>query len=81
MTAPVSLKRKDPRNHYEVNNDPAKLDAFYDRFLGPGGKDLLSEEVKWQAVTHKTFDQGRRGFNDRLAFLGAAHSSSDEAQH
>lgn len=31
---------------------------------------MLSDEVKWLAVTHKSFDQGRRGFNDRLAFLG-----------
>ena len=25
---------------------------------------------QWLAVTHKSFDHGRRGFNDRLAFLG-----------
>jgi len=25
---------------------------------------------KWLAVTHKSFDHGRQGFNDRLAFLG-----------
>jgi len=31
---------------------------------------VLTEEVKWLAVTHKSFDQGRRGFNDRLAFFG-----------
>ena len=31
---------------------------------------MLSEETKWLAVTHKSFDHGRRGFNDRLAFLG-----------
>lgn len=46
------------------------LDKFYIEFLGPGGDKMLSEEVKWLAVTHKSFDQGRRGFNDRLAFLG-----------
>jgi len=38
--------------------------------LGEGGEKVLSEEVKWLAVTHKSFDQGRRGFNDRLAFVG-----------
>lgn len=38
--------------------------------LGEGGDKILSEEVKWLAVTHKSFDQGRRGFNDRLAFIG-----------
>ncbi|KAJ8125564.1 hypothetical protein O1611_g8075 [Lasiodiplodia mahajangana] len=31
---------------------------------------MLPDELKWLAVTHKSFDQGRRGFNDRLAFLG-----------
>ena len=31
---------------------------------------MLEEEIKWLAVTHKSFDHGRRGFNDRLAFLG-----------
>jgi large subunit ribosomal protein L15 len=38
--------------------------------LGNGGDQVLSDELKWLAVTHKSFDQGRRGFNDRLAFLG-----------
>lgn len=40
------------------------------KMLGKDGDKLLSEDVKWLAVTHKSFDQGRRGFNDRLAFLG-----------
>lgn len=31
---------------------------------------MLSEEVKWLAITHKGFDQGRRGFNDRLTNMG-----------
>jgi len=34
---------------------------------------MLTEEVKWLAVTHKSFDQGRRGYNDRLAFFGRIH--------
>jgi hypothetical protein len=41
---------------------------------GPGGvargAALLRDETKWLAVTHKTFDQGKRGFNERLAFYG-----------
>ena len=37
---------------------------------------MLSEETKWLAVTHKSFDHGRRGFNDRLAFLGKLHDTS-----
>lgn len=70
MTAPVSLKRHDPENRYDCNEDPAVLDAVYARVLGDGGEKLLTDEVKWLAVTHKSFDQGRRGYNDRLAFLG-----------
>jgi len=31
---------------------------------------MLSEEVKWLAITHRSFDQGRRGFNDRLTNMG-----------
>ncbi|KAF7559476.1 hypothetical protein G7046_g4678 [Stylonectria norvegica] len=55
---------------WSVNNDPKKLDEVYDRLLGQGGNRMLPDEVKWLAVTHKSFDQGRRGFNDRLALLG-----------
>ncbi|KAL4967723.1 mitochondrial 54S ribosomal protein mL57 [Aspergillus stella-maris] len=55
---------------WPVNDDPKLLDQFYIRFLGEGGDKVLTDEVKWLAVTHKSFDQGRRGFNDRLAFLG-----------
>lgn len=55
---------------WSVNNDPKKLDEVYDRLLGPNGSRLLPEELKWLAVTHKSFDQGRRGFNDRLALVG-----------
>ncbi|KAI2023819.1 hypothetical protein LOZ12_000215 [Ophidiomyces ophidiicola] len=68
MKAPVRLRG--PEDKFEVNSDPEKLDKFYIRMLGEGGDEMLSEEVKWQAVTHKSFDQGRRGFNDRLAYLG-----------
>jgi len=34
------------------------------------GSKFLSEETKWLAVTHKSFDQGKRGFNERLSLLG-----------
>jgi large subunit ribosomal protein L15 len=69
MKAPYTWRIKDPQ-HWECNSDPARLDQFYIKFLGRGGDKVLSEEVKWLAVTHKSFDQGRRGFNDRLALLG-----------
>lgn len=72
MKAPFSPHRvKDPsRKVWSVNSDPKKLDQMYLRLLGSGGDKLLPDEIKWLAVTHKSFDQGRRGFNDRLAFLG-----------
>lgn len=58
------------RTVWKVNEDPDKLDTMYKRFLGPRGEELLPDEIKWLAVTHKSFDQGRRGFNDRIAYLG-----------
>jgi len=76
MKAPYPVKIKNTELVWECNSDPVKLDQFYIRFLGPGGENVLSEEVKWLAITHKSFDQGRRGFNDRLAFLGMIHALS-----
>ena len=70
LKAPYPVKIKNTDQVWESNNDPVKLDQFYIRFLGPGGDTVLSDEVKWLAITHKSFDQGKRGFNDRLAFLG-----------
>ena len=72
MRAPFSLKKNSPRNSYKVNDDKGVLDRTYRRILGNDGDKLLSDDVKWLAVTHKSFDQGRRGYNDRLAFLGKA---------
>lgn len=72
MKAPIQMDvAKKPENKvWAVNNDPKKLDDMYNRLLGPGGSKMLPEELKWLAVTHKSFDQGRRGFNDRLALMG-----------
>ncbi|KAK2623788.1 hypothetical protein QTJ16_006969 [Diplocarpon rosae] len=70
MKAPFSWRIKDPEKQWECNTSPARLDHFYSKLLGRGGEKVLTEEVKWLAITHKSFDQGRRGFNDRLAFLG-----------
>lgn len=66
------MRIRNDRTPFEANSDPKKLDAFYVNFLGKGGDRVLTEEVKWLAVTHKSFDQGRRGFNDRLAFFGTS---------
>lgn len=76
MKAPVSLKPWKPQNQWKVNESQQDLDTFYKRLLGEDGDKLLSDEVKWLAVTHKSFDQGRRGYNDRLAFLGRLYWDS-----
>ncbi|ODH51040.1 hypothetical protein GX48_02825 [Paracoccidioides brasiliensis] len=70
MKAPVRLRGSPEIPEYPVNSDPTILDRFYIRMLGPEGDKMLSDEVKWQIVTHKSFDQGRRGFNERLSYLG-----------
>ncbi|KAI9846225.1 MAG: hypothetical protein M1838_001362 [Thelocarpon superellum] len=70
MQAPVRSRKRDPRFEWTVKSDPQELDRMYIRLLGPGGDRMLTDEVKWLAVTHKSFDHGRRGYNDRLAFLG-----------
>jgi len=70
MMAPHRIRPKARGGVYQVNEDPKKLDDAYIRMLGPGGDKILGEDVKWLAVTHKSFDHGRRGFNDRLAYLG-----------
>lgn len=70
MKAPVPARPRDPTKAWECNESPEKLDQFYEKLLGKGGANVLTDEVKWLAITHKSFDQGRRGFNDRLAFFG-----------
>ncbi|OCK72832.1 hypothetical protein K432DRAFT_387677 [Lepidopterella palustris CBS 459.81] len=70
MVAPFRTRPAPAGPVWKVNDDPHRLDAMYIRMLGKEGDKMLSEEVKWLAVTHKSFDHGRRGFNDRLAFLG-----------
>lgn len=62
--------RKPSRAIWHVNEDPVLLDSFYERFLGRNGARMLPDDLKWLAVTHKSFDYGRRGFNTRLAFFG-----------
>ncbi|TQS37629.1 hypothetical protein Golomagni_01891 [Golovinomyces magnicellulatus] len=73
---PVRVRLIDPRRAWESNSDPKRLDRFYNNLFGPGGDKLLSEEVKWLAITHKSFEQGARGFNDRLAFLVSVESQN-----
>jgi len=47
-----------------------RLNDAYSKILGQGGDTMLPKEVKWIAITHKSYDHGRQGSNDRLAFLG-----------
>lgn len=72
MKAPFSphITRDPARSVWRVNESPEKLNMALANLLGKSGDRLLPEELKWLAVTHKSFDQGRRGLNDRLAFLG-----------
>ncbi|KAF2467881.1 uncharacterized protein BDR25DRAFT_344633 [Lindgomyces ingoldianus] len=70
MVAPFRVRPMPQGPVFKVNDDPRRLDEMYIRMLGANGNKVLTDEVKWLAVTHKSFDHGRRGFNDRLAFLG-----------
>lgn len=70
MTAPYRSRPRHSQDEHKVNDDPRRLDHVYIKLLGNGGERVLTDEVKWLAVTHKSFDHGRRGYNDRLAFLG-----------
>ncbi|KAK5655635.1 hypothetical protein OQA88_5566 [Cercophora sp. LCS_1] len=72
MKAPfrINVAKRKSRTIWKCNDDPAILDAMYNRLLGPNGDKLLPEEIKWLAITHKSFDYGRRGFNTRLAYFG-----------
>jgi large subunit ribosomal protein L15 len=74
MKAPYPWKPQSAMKQWVTNSDPQKLDRFYVNLLGEGGESVLTDEIKWLAITHKSFDQGRRGFNDRLAFLGKESS-------
>ena len=66
----ASPRLRSSEHHFPVNNDPERLDRVLARILGQDGDQMLTDQVKWLAVTHKSFDHGKRGFNDRLAFLG-----------
>jgi large subunit ribosomal protein L15 len=72
MIGKVSLRNpKDPkRSVWHVNDDITKLDAMYTRLLGRDGDRMLTTDTKWLAVTHKSFDFGRRGYNTRLGYFG-----------
>ncbi|CAZ86303.1 unnamed protein product [Tuber melanosporum] len=63
--APFPIRNPRP---FAVNDDPARLNEMYTTLLG---RDMgLTDEVKWQAVTHKSFDHGHQPFNEKLAIYG-----------
>ncbi|ELQ33159.1 RNase III domain-containing protein [Pyricularia oryzae Y34] len=67
-TVPLGeMRNPSNRQFYQVNESQARLDQFYNSFLGRDGEMMLGDEAKWLSVTHKSYDQGRRGFNSRLA--------------
>ncbi|KAM3418080.1 hypothetical protein BST61_g6285 [Cercospora zeina] len=76
LQQPVRLRpRSEPSQLWRVNSNSEKLDTVYDNFLGPiagnnRGRELLDEKTKWVATTHKSYEHGHQGFNDRLAYLG-----------
>ncbi|KAI5365173.1 Putative 54S ribosomal protein L15 [Septoria linicola] len=77
LRQPIHLRpRIEQSISWRVNSDPEKLNAAYDSFLGRvggnqlRGRELLDEQTKWLATTHKSHEHGAQGFNDRLAYLG-----------
>ncbi|KAF2665446.1 hypothetical protein BT63DRAFT_428400 [Microthyrium microscopicum] len=70
MKMPFQVRIPANQRPHPVNEDPEVLNKVYDKLLGKGGWRSLTEETRWLAVTHKSFDQGRRGFNDRLSYFG-----------
>ena len=68
--APV--RHRSPRVEFKVNDDQTVLDDMYAKLFGRGlqGAELLPPELRWQAVTHISFDHGRQPYNNKLAFLG-----------
>ena len=79
MRAPFRFKPPKARPT-RVNEDPELLDEALIRVLGKGGEKLLTDEVKWLSVTHKSFDHGRRGYNARLAYFGTEYLMTFTAQ-
>ena len=67
--APFSVRVRQP---YIVNDSPKKLDAMYRELFGTD-KFNLPDDLKWQAVTHKSFDHGRQPYNEKLMFMGTSH--------
>ncbi|EWC47457.1 hypothetical protein DRE_00425 [Drechslerella stenobrocha 248] len=64
---PVATHMRVP---FQVNDSVDVLNEMYIKLLGPGGDGVLTEQVKWQCVTHKSFDHGLQPYNTKLVFYG-----------
>lgn len=78
MIAPVRSKPPVPNNDFHINQSQQILDKAFGKVLGKNGHRMLPQEVMWLAVTHKSFDHGKRGYNDRLAFFGMIYSPHEQ---
>lgn len=67
--APYGVRVRQP---YIVNDNPKMLDAMYKDLFG-ADEFGLENGLKWQAVTHKSFDHGRQPYNEKLALMGMVH--------
>ncbi|KAK6442030.1 hypothetical protein LTR95_001742 [Oleoguttula sp. CCFEE 5521] len=76
MRMPQRIRPQPKQPMWKVNDEAEPLDAAFDKFIGNAagrdvrGREALDEEVKWQSLTHRSFDHARRPYNDKLAFLG-----------
>ncbi|KAF3158830.1 hypothetical protein TWF106_011229 [Orbilia oligospora] len=64
---PVATHMRVP---FAVNTSLDVLNDMYNKLLGEGGANALTDDIKWQCVTHKSFDHGLQPYNTKLAFYG-----------
>ena len=67
---PTNVGRTRKRKPYMVNESLERLNEAFIKLLGEGGDKGLPDDLKWQCVTHKSFDHGMQPFNEKLAFFG-----------
>lgn len=65
--APYGTRERKP---FAVNEDVGLLKSAIENFLGADLGRALPDELKLQAVTHKSFDHGLQPHNEKLAFFG-----------
>nr|POE65638.1 hypothetical protein CFP56_58744 [Quercus suber] len=75
MRMPLRLRPEPKGPVWKVNTEQEPVDEMYDKFLHKSGgrmegRTVLPDEIKWLALTHKSFEHGAMGNSDRLAFLG-----------